>query len=63
MHKLFSNLFLDDQEAASNTLFCSNSDSDNFLSTRIGRIRSITASSADSGIVIRKSSISEDDEI
>lgn len=43
-------------------MFCNNSDSDDFLSTRIGRIRSITASSADSGIVVRKSSFSEEDE-
>lgn len=44
-------------------ILCNNSDSDEFLlSTRIGRVRSITASSADSGIVIRKSSISEEEE-
>lgn len=49
---------LDEQD-----VLCNNSDSDEFLlSTRIGRVRSITASSADSGIVIRKSSISEEEE-
>lgn len=55
-------LFLLDEQDVSNTIFCSNSDSDEFLSTRIGRVRSITASSADSGIGIRKSSISEEEE-